>query len=137
MLSAVLIRSRQIAALLLILVLATGNAALCAGWMATPEARMACCSESGACPMHAADRHSSSDSPVTQAEADRCCAASETDDAAPSAPVLVLSISLAVEQSPVPFAAPAATLRPIRWRSTAPALASRLPRHLLLSVFLV
>lgn len=138
MLDAVLIRSRHVATLLMALVLTTGDIALCAGWMATPEARMACCSEGGACAMHTPGaHHASSAAAVSQAEADRCCAASEPDDAAPTTSIFVSTASLAVDQSALPFVLPAAAPRFVSWRGTAPPIASRLPRHLLLSVFLV
>ena len=65
--------SRRAAVLVLTLALVVGNAALCAGWAATPEARMACCAKEAECPMHKSD---SSDTDghhvVTQAQADRC-----------------------------------------------------------------
>ena len=40
---------QRLAALALTLGLMAGNAAICAGWMPTPEARMACCAEGGEC----------------------------------------------------------------------------------------
>jgi hypothetical protein len=50
---------RRLWAVFLCLVLLGGNAAVCAGWAPTPEARKACC-ESGMCPMmHKEERRAS------------------------------------------------------------------------------
>ena len=43
---------RRTAALVVVLTLGAAGWAECAGWQATPEARMACCLGSGDCPMH-------------------------------------------------------------------------------------
>src|SRR3954464_7671206 len=67
---------RRIAALVAALALVVGNVAVCAGWQATPEARMACCMDGTTCPMHKSDHHEhSSKQVVSQAQADSCCAA--------------------------------------------------------------
>ena len=66
--------AKRLSALALALALMAGNAAVCAGWMSSPEARMACCSEGGACPMHRGSSHDSGSDRVTQAQADSCCA---------------------------------------------------------------
>jgi len=130
--------SQRVSVFLVALALSANNVALCAGWMATPEARMACCSNGGACPMHKADSHDlGSPRALSQAEADQCCAASEHDDAAPSASAFALTMSLAVLPSPVPLVTPAAALERDAWRRHSPVPGTHLPRHLLLSVFLV
>lgn len=129
---------RRGSALLLTLALATSNVGLCAGWMATREARMACCSESEACPMHKSDSHdSSSKRAVSQAEADTCCAASEQDDSAPSSSSFVSGVSLGVVHGPVPVLLPEASRQTDAWRTSVPVLCSHVPKHLLLSVLLV
>jgi hypothetical protein len=122
-------------ALLLTLALASSNLALCAGWMPTAEARMACCSEDGDCPMHKAGEHGGAQA-VSQAEADRCCAASETDESAPTASTFNLSISLAPVQTVVQLVEP--PLVPFEaLRTVAPLPRTSVPTHVLLSVFLV
>lgn len=129
---------RSFSAVLIILVLATGNGAACAGWMATPEARMACCSDEGSCPMHTSDSHGSSRSrPISQAEADSCCAASEKEDAASSPSTFVLNVSLAVVPGPVQLVMPVPAAPPDGWRSLASRAGTHVARHLLLSVLLV
>lgn len=126
---------RHVSALLLTIALAAGNVALCAGWLATPEARMACCSEGASCPMHT--QHQGSEQGISQAEADSCCAASERGDAAPLSSSFVLSVSLAVIPSPVPFVLPELATSLAAWRPPVPVPRGHIPKHLLLSVLLV
>lgn len=122
----------------MILALAASNVAVCAGWLATPEARMACCSEGGSCPMHKAGSDDSGSARViTQAEADSCCAASEQHDSGPSSSIFVLSVSLAIIPSPVPFVSAITTVQPDIWRRIVPVPGARLATHLRLSVLLV
>jgi hypothetical protein len=134
----VLILGRRLSALFLTLALAATQAAVCAGWMTTPEARMACCSEGGACPMHKSDSpNSSSAQTVSQAEADSCCAASEGDQSSQSSSTFASTISLAVlgTPSPLPTVADVA-VRPAR-TAAVPLPPGHVPKHVLLSVFLV
>lgn len=129
---------RPVSAVLVIVALAAGNVAVCAGWLATPEARMACCSEGGSCPMHKADSDDSGAARViTQAEADSCCAASEQNDPAPSSSIFVASVTLAVIPSPVPFVSAITAAQSDRRRRIVPVPGARLPKHLRLSVLLV
>ncbi|HUE85168.1 MAG TPA: hypothetical protein VMO26_03750 [Vicinamibacterales bacterium] len=74
---------------------------------------------------------------VSQAEADRCCAASEQDDSAPSRSNLAFSVTLAVVLSPVPVLIPALEADADIWRASVPIPAARVAKHLLLSVILV
>jgi hypothetical protein len=129
---------RPFSAVLALLVLASGSPAVCAGWLPTPEARKACCTGDGHCPMH----HSASERPgvkrvVTQAEADTCCASSERDESAPSSAPLALSIVLALAPGPVLFSVPEAGPAIGAWRTLVPLPAAHVPKHVLLSVFLV
>src|SRR5688572_13110784 len=79
------------------LALLAGNVALCAGWAATPEARMACCAEGAACPMHRpAPPDSHTQRVLSQAQADSCCASSERNTSSRSTPSFVVAISAAV-----------------------------------------
>ena len=129
--------SRRLAALSLVFALVAGNLALCAGWEATPEARMACCARHGACPMHKSDGHGShAKRLVNQAEADDCCAASERGGSTPLAPTFASTMSVALIPTGFPILLPA-LWRVDAWRVEVPRPTSAVPKHLLLSVFLV
>src|SRR5215210_1006151 len=92
---------RRTPAFILALVLAAAGWSGCAGWQASPEARIACCSSSGDCPMHSsAGSRAGSERVVTQAQADGCCAASDTHDSTPSAG----GFSLLLSAAPAPAA---------------------------------
>ena len=129
--------SRRLSAVLLTLALAAGPAGVCAGWMSSPEARMACCSDDGACPMH---RSESEDGPagiVTQADADRCCAASQQDDSAPPPTGPAFTVTPAVALIPLPALLPQPESHVSISRASVPIPAAHVPKHVLLSVFLV
>ena len=126
------------AALVIIMTLPGGFFAECHGWLATPEARMACCANEQECPLHKAGLPSTgSNQPVSQSDADRCCATSEHGDSMPTAvkagavdgPALIPSSSSAV------LAAPAPWLPIVTQRVTGPPTSRS--RHVLLSVFLI
>src|SRR5215207_7796516 len=88
---------RRLSTLAVVLALGAGNAAVCAGWLPTPEARMACCAEGGGCPMHKGESsRSGSFRVITQAQADSCCASSERESSNQSNPSFVASITPAV-----------------------------------------
>ena len=128
----------RVSAVVLTLVLLAGNAAVCAGWMPTPEARMACCSESGACPMHKSGASDSEAShALTQAQADTCCASSNRDSSQSSG-AFVGTITLAVlgTATVLPLVAPAQVRRE-GWRTTVPISTAPIPKHVLLSVYLL
>ena len=130
---------RRLSALAIMLALAAGNAAVCAGWMPTPEARMACCAEGVECPMHKGESsRSGSARVITQAQADSCCASSERDSSNQSNPTFVASITQAVLGTGVslPAVVPARVLSDA-WRAAAPPPTTPVPKHVLLSVFLV
>jgi hypothetical protein len=100
---------------------------------------MACCAEGGACPMHNGESHESgSDRLVTQAQADSCCASSQRKESGQSVPLFAPTISPAVLGPAValPAALPALVLSD-GWRTVTPAPTSPVPKHVLLSVFLV
>ena len=75
---------------------------------------------------------------VSQAQADACCAASERQQSDQSAPSFITAISSAVlgvgVVVPIPVPALVAT---DAWRTDAPVPIAPVPRHVLLSVFLV
>ncbi len=130
---------QRLSALALTLALMAGNAAICAGWLPSPEARMACCAEGVECPMHKGDSHrSGSERVLTQAQADSCCASSERQNSNQSNPTFVAAITAAVLGAGVvvPANVPALVLSDA-WRTSAPIPIAPVPRHVLLSVFLV
>ena len=119
---------------LLALGLIAGNAAICQGWAATAEARMACCADGETCPMHKGESHGT----LTQAEADSCCAVSERETSNPPTATIITAISMAVLGSGIvlPVSVPALVLSD-EWRTFFPVATTPIPRHVLLSVFLV
>ena len=139
MLRAVLNWLRRISVLTLMLALVDAHVAVCAGWQATPEARMDCCTGDCACPMHESTSHGSgSRKALTQAEADSCCASSEREDSSPSNPSTVAPISNAVLGEAVVIPAPIPPLvLTDHWRTAVPISVTPVARHVLLSVFLV
>jgi hypothetical protein len=131
--------AQRLAALALTFALVAGNAAICAGWMPTPEARMACCADGAECPMHKGDSHRSGSERVpTQAQADSCCASSEGKSSNQSNPTFVAAITATVLGGGTVLAAnvPALVLSD-GWRTSAPTPVAAVPKHILLSVFLV
>jgi hypothetical protein len=130
---------QRLAALALTFCVVAGNAAICAGWAPTPEARMACCADERECPMHKGDSHRSASRRVlTQAQADGCCASAEGQFADQSRPSFVRAISVAVLGVGVvlPPSIPARVLSD-GWRTPVPTPIAGVPKHVLLSVFLV
>ena len=137
MLSKVLALLRRIAVLVLTVGLVAGAWRPCAGWKPTPEARMSCCLGKSACAMHKRGKPGGTHAGPSQSDADACCAASERQ----GSPQPLLTVVL-----PPTFVALVGRLAeppsvPARWvesRRPPPLLASReLPRHLLLSVFVI
>jgi hypothetical protein len=130
---------RRSSAVVLAVGLLAGNATVCAGWLATPEERMACCAEGGECPMHKGDSHrAGSERVVTQAQADSCCALSEREHSSQPSRTFVAAITAAVLGTGIvmPISVPALVLSD-GWRTTAPIPTAPIPKHVLLSVFLV
>ncbi len=130
--------TRRLAASALIFFLSAGGFGLCAGWEATPEARMVCCVGVGACPMHKSTaRDADATHMVSQADADSCCAASERDDSTPSSSAFVPVVSLGPVVSPISAVAPPTGTPFDARRALVPLPGSQVPKHLLLSVFLI
>jgi hypothetical protein len=123
-----------------IVVLLASNTAVCAGWAATPQARRACCAAGGdACPMHKGESHGSAENhAISQTQADACCAATEQQHSNPSAQAHTSLTSNAVLGAGVivPVPIPALVARD-GWRTGVPNPAAPIPKHVLLSVFLV
>ena len=129
---------RRLAATAAVLALSVGNLAMCSGWRATPEARMACCQDESTCPMHKSAGHgSASDHPLTQAQADSCCAGSEQSESATTRPTLVSSGVVVLGPAIVPLVVMSTVSALEEWRALVPLRVSTVPKHLLLSVFLV
>jgi hypothetical protein len=126
----------RLTAAILTLALATGQVGVCAGWLPTPEARMACCSDES-CPMHKS-KESGSTRVLTQADADSCCAASEQDDAtqSPSNLLNLNTLGFVLSSAPGVLSTPEHRHAAI-WRASVPIPISHVSKHLLLSVFLV
>ena len=130
-------RSRLVA-LAIAAFMTAGNVAVCAGWAATPEARMACCTDEDNCPMHKGGDSSRSERVISQAQADACSAVSERQQSNQSTPTFVTVITSAVlgVGVVVPMTAPALVLSD-GWRTLAPIPIAPVPSHVLFSVFLV
>ena len=134
----VVVLGRRLVALAAVLTLCVGNVAVCAGWQATPEARMACCRDEATCPLHKSESHDSGTGHmVSQAQADNCCAGSErthwtttNSTFIPTGIVALAPATISVVTSPnVPALQ--------GWRALVPLPVSPVPKHLLLSVLLV
>jgi hypothetical protein len=100
---------------------------------------MACCAEDGTCPMrrgHSDD--STSGKTITQAQADSCCASSEREESAqPDLANAIAPLHAVLGDGVVlPASIPALVLSD-NWRTVVPIPSPPIPRHLLLSVFLV
>jgi len=124
----------RVLALVLGLLLGGGNVFACEDLAATPEARMACCADGGDCPMHQGESNHQSGRRLSQAQADACCTVSGRDQSNQSSPSAVAAISAAVLGTGiiVPASVPLLVSR-----TAAPLPTAAVPRHLLLSVFLV
>jgi hypothetical protein len=130
--------SRRVAAVVAVLALCAGNLAVCAGWQATPDARMACCMNGADCPMHKSEGHDhSSKSSFSQAQADSCCAASaQRRDSAAAGSMFASSGAIALVPV-IAVIAPIVTSPEQGWRALVPLPISYTPKHILLSVLLV
>lgn len=126
-------------ALILALTLGTAGWAECAGWQSTPQARMACCEQRAECPMHRSTESATSmQPPMTQAQADSCCAASGEDGSSPSAPAFVISLDGALVTPPsIAASVPALPVPLGPSRAGIPLPAGHVSKHVLLSVFLI
>jgi hypothetical protein len=132
----VLLSGRRLSALSMLLALLAGNASLCEGWLATPAARMACCTAGATCPMHQSHSAATGTSHyATQTDADACCAGSERDGSAPPSGFVSAS-PLALVVGPVPTAFDI-ELHVVARRPAVPVPVAETPRHLLLTVLQV
>ncbi len=130
--------TRPVAAVLAMLAIAVGTPVVCQGWMPTPEARMACCTgHDGDCPMHQSRSANAGATVIDQADADRCCAASDRDEPGTSPAAFALTTALDLVVSPVSAAAIDVTAAAQVWRTLVPIPPTHVPKHLLLSVLIV
>jgi hypothetical protein len=130
--------SRRIGVFATILTLCVGHLALCVGWQATPEARMACCTSGTSCPMHKAASHGSgSNRSITQVQADNCCAATSNRTQSSVASTTFALSSATARQPIIGAVVPVPVLALQEWRALVPLPLSPVPKHLLLSVLLV
>jgi hypothetical protein len=132
----VLTSLRRIAVVVLTVGLVAGAWRPCAGWKPTREARMSCCVRNAACSKHkAAD--GGGHAAHRQSDADACCAISERQDSSQPSLTIVLPPTF-VALVGVFAAPPSVPARRVDSGRPPPILASReLPRHLLLSVFVI
>jgi hypothetical protein len=129
---------RRVAAFVAALALCAGNVAVCAGWQATPEARMACCTDDASCPMHkSADHDHSSRRAVSQAQANSCCAAAAQRRDSPAAGSTFVASGVIALVPVAVFPVPVSAFMSQEWRALVPLPVSSTPKHLLLSVLLV
>ena len=89
--------------------------------------------------MHKGDsRRSGSERVLTQAQADSCCALSQGKNSNRSSPTFVAAITAAVLGAGIVLPANVLALVPSDgWRTSAPIPVPPVPKHVLLSVFLV
>jgi len=87
--------------------------------------------------MHKSESEDGPTRVVTQAEADRCCAASEDEDSAPSPTNVAFFVTLAVALGPIPARLPEPEAHRDIWRASVPMPTAHVAKHVLLSVFLV
>jgi len=124
-----------VASVICVLALAQSAMAHCAGWQATPEARLECCQDGG-CPLHH-DDEAAPRTQVTQAAADDCCAQSARDESSPSATAFASTITLADLHSLPPVVMSVVPAMPLAAPWETPSPPTRVSKHLLLSVLLV
>ena len=126
---------KRLAAVICLLAFTESAWAQCAGWQTTPAARRQCC-ESGACPLHHRENSRPRDQ-ITQAAADDCCAQSQQRESSPSGTVFAPTMTLAVLQSLPPVVLRLAPAVPLSAPWETPSPPAHVPKHVLLSVFLV
>ncbi len=127
--------TKQLAAIAVILTLCAGHLAVCEGWQASADARMSCCT-SDACPMHQSEPTSGA-RVVDHTQADSCCALSESHDAPATPSAFTLSHAVVLAPTSTPIDELTAVYDVEAWRVFIPPPTSPVPKHLLLSVFLV
>jgi hypothetical protein len=126
---------RRVVSVACVLAFVQGAVAQCAGWQATPQARLDCCRD-GMCPLHHREE-SASRAQITQAVADDCCAHSLEQESGPSATVFASTMTLAVLESRPPVVLSLAPAIPLSAPWETPSPPDHVPKHLLLSVLLV
>jgi hypothetical protein len=89
--------------------------------------------------MHKGDsQRSGSPRVITQAQADSCCASAERETSSQSSPTFVTAVFSAVLGTGIALPVPVPALVLTNgWRAVAPIPPAHVPKHVLLSVFLV
>ena len=128
----------RLVALTMAIGIVSGHLAECQGWLATPEARMACCANEQECPMHKGGQHpSGSNQRISQSDADRCCATSEPGESVPTS----VKASTVDGAALIPISLSGILASPPTWFDTPVERVASPPtsrsRHVLLSVFLI
>ena len=99
---------------------------------------MACCENEATCPMHATTRHGpTTRATVSQVDADNCCGASERGTSTPSTSAYTPNVTLAVLTSLSPAVGPDVPVFRENPNARISVDVSPVPKHLLLSVFLI
>jgi hypothetical protein len=87
--------------------------------------------------MHGSEPGHGSTRVLTQGEADRCCATAEQGESFPSPPSAAFFAAIGIVPGPVPALIPDLQSSVELWRASVTIPAAHVPKHLLLSVFLV
>ena len=99
---------------------------------------MACCEDETNCPMHATEQQGQrTRTRASQVDADNCCAASERGTSTPSASAYTPNVTLAVLTSLSPAVGPDVPVFRENPNARISVDVSPVPKHLLLSVFLI
>jgi hypothetical protein len=133
-------RVAALVAVVAVVAVVAGLWAPCAGWQTSAEARLSCCLADGSCPMETPDSPgATTQSRVTQADADNCCAAAERSrSTSPDSSSLTHGLTpLAIINGPLAPLPPDVGSERSSSRFVDVAPSPPTPRHLLLSVFLV
>jgi len=128
---------RRIAVSALILTVSVGGLGCCTLWAASADAEMGRRADGDACPMHHAPDRGDDTATALQAAAENCCRTVARDDATPAVAAFAFVTALAPAVGPDAIVL-ASTGHPRDVRQP-PVLhpGSRVPVHLLLSVFLI
>lgn len=114
--------------------------AACEGWQSTPEARMACCEATARCAMHEPPPETVGHGHAghhAQTGADTCCAMSEPANSGERGVTFAPSVLASAHDAAAAVAGGSPATTYARPRSEAPPPGGRVPKHVLLSVFLL
>jgi len=132
----VLTFSRRAVVAVIVIYMASGSLELCAGWQASPAARVACCEDELTCPQHPSSDAGAMVTP-TQAAADLCCATSEQNDSPQQASAVHSATTVAPIVSVTSHTLVPTTTLLHFWPPFVPPPGRQIHTHLLFSVFLI